>query len=255
MNSTQLSQRQHQFSIASNEEAFEYEGSDLEAMGSAVNYPKWIMEEFSPYLRGSVADIGAGTGNFSRFLLGTDLQHLHAFEPCERTHRTLSNRFLGESRFSSVNAFVTEVASDFAERFDAVVYNNVMEHVENDQAELEAVYRMLRPGGRVLIFVPALSWLYSDFDRSLGHYRRYDRDAGAELLLRSGFAVEVAKYVDVLGILPWWISMKMLKGRLTPGKVSLYDKVGVPLTRLVEKHIAPPLGKNLLFVGQKARGN
>lgn len=242
-------------SFSSASEAFEYEGSDLDAMASAQNYPKWIMEEFSPFLRGSVADVGAGTGNFSQFLLESGLQRLHAFEPCERMHQSLARRFPGEGRFASVNAYVTEVAGDFEGTFDAVVYNNVMEHVEKDQEELEAVYRILRPGGRVLIFVPALSWLYSAFDKSLGHYRRYDREGGMELLLRSGFTVEVAKYVDVLGILPWWLCMKLLKGRLSPGKVSLYDKVGVPLTRRLEKWVSPPVGKNLLLVGRKAWGN
>lgn len=234
---------------------FEYEGSDLEAMASAQNYPRWIVDEFAPHLRGSVADIGAGTGNFAHFLLQSRLTHLHAFEPCSRMYGTLSQRFSAEKRFSGVNAYVTDVFSEFEGAFDTVVYNNVMEHVEKDQAELEAVYRMLKPGGKVLIFVPALSWLYSDFDKSLGHFRRYDRSNGCELLLRSGFTVEVAKYVDVLGILPWFVCMKLLKGKLSPGKVSLYDKLGVPLTRAFERIVSPPVGKNLLLVGRKACGN
>lgn len=234
---------------------FEYEGSDLEAMSEARNYPRWIVEEFSPFLSGEVAEVGAGSGNFSGFLLEAGVKSLCAFEPSRKMHEKLHARFPDDKRFRSINAYVTDVADRYRNHFDSIVYNNVMEHVEDDEAELKAVYQMLKPGGRVLIYVPALSWLYSDFDRSLGHFRRYHRSSGSDLLVRTGFSVEVAKYADVLGVLPWWVCMKLLRGKLSGSSVSLYDKVGVPVTRLFESIIPPPIGKNLLLIGRKGWGN
>ncbi len=251
MNTPELTDNPIGFSLDSKFESFEYEGADLEAMGVAENYPKWIVEEFSPYLRGKIADVGAGSGNFSKFLLETKVDSIHAFEPCSRMHGILSRRYAEEKRLETVNAYVTDVAAEFAGQFDAVVYNNVMEHVADDEAELKAVYKMLKPGGCVLIYVPALQWLYSDFDRSLGHYRRYEKRSGAELLIRTGFAVDTVKYADVLGVLPWFLCMKVLRSKLSKGSVGLYDRVGVPLTRMVEKVCPMPLGKNLLMVGRK----
>lgn len=250
-----LTEKPSEFSLASAASAFEYEGSDLDAMGAATNYPKWIVEEFAPYLRGAIADVGAGSGNFSRFLLETEVDSIHAFEPCSRMHGLLERRYQAESRLTTVNAYVRDVVEDYSERFDAVVYNNVMEHVEDDEAELKAVYRMLRPGGCVLIYVPALQWLYSDFDKSLGHFRRYEKASGAQLLLKTGFSVEALKYADVLGVLPWFFCMKVLKRRLSKGNVGLYDRVGVPLTKAFEKIVPLPLGKNLLLVGRKEWNN
>ena len=237
--------------VESSADDFEYDGEDLEAMDAAENYPKWIVEEFSQFLIGDVADVGAGCGNFSRFLLGAPLRSLHAFEPSKRMYDRLVQRFPGDGRFRAVRGYVADMAEEYASRFDAVVYNNVMEHVQDDEAELRAVYRMLKPGGRVLIYVPALSWLYSDYDKSLGHFRRYSKLSGCDLLTKSGFSVEVAKYADVLGVLPWLLCMKVFKGKLSRGSVSFYDKVGVPLTRAIEKRVSAPLGKNLLLVGRK----
>lgn len=255
MNAPDLTDSPVGFSLASQYDTFEYEGSDLEAMGAAENYPKWIVEEFSPYLKGAIADVGAGSGNFSKYLLETEVDSIHAFEPCSNMHAILSKRYSSEARLKTVNSYVTEVAEAYRGRFDAVVYNNVMEHVEDDEAELKAVYQMLKPGGCVLIYVPALQWLYSDFDRSLGHFRRYEKATGSELLLRTGFAVETVKYADVLGVLPWFFCMKVFKGKLSKGSVGLYDRVGVPVTRMLEKIVPMPLGKNLLLVGRKEWDN
>ncbi|MDQ8197111.1 class I SAM-dependent methyltransferase [Pelagicoccus enzymogenes] len=255
MNTPELADPPLGFSADSRFGSFEYEGADLEAMGVAENYPKWIVEEFSPYLRGKIADVGAGSGNFSKYLLNADVESIHAFEPCSRMHGLLSKRYEQESRLEAVNGYVTDLAGEFEAKFDAVVYNNVMEHVADDEAELKAVYRMLKPGGCVLIYVPALQWLYSDFDRSLGHYRRYEKASGAELLLKTGFAVETVKYADVLGVLPWFLCMKVFRSKLSKGSVGLYDRVGVPVTRMIEKFVPMPLGKNLLMVGRKAWPN
>lgn len=230
----------------------EYDGVDLEAMAFAENYHRWIVDSFRPYLGASVAEIGAGCGNFSALLLKeAGLDRLCSFEPSYDMHSLMENRLREQPRFAAYNDFLSAKAGEFQEAFDAVVYNNVMEHVPDDVAEVRLARQTLKPGGHLLIFVPALSWLYSDFDRSLGHYRRYNKKDGVKLLADAGFQVLKARYVDLPGILPWLLFMKLLGQRLSPGKVSLYDKLVVPLTRAVESRCSPPVGKNLLLVGRK----
>src|SRR5215475_3171635 len=56
---------------------------------------------------------------------------------------------------------------------DTAVYINVLEHIEDDETELKTIFNALAPGGRILIFVPALPFLMSSMDRGLGHFRRY----------------------------------------------------------------------------------
>ena len=101
------------------------------------------------------------------------------------------------------------------------------------------------------IFVPALSWLYSSFDTSIGHFRRYHKKNLVNLVSELGFKIERCHYFDSLGILPWFIVMKMLKRSLNPKSVKWYDSIIIPWLKLVERFFIPPIGKNLLLVASK----
>ena len=72
-----------------------------------------------------------------------------------------------------------------------------------------------------------------------------------ELLQRANFSVINVKYFDILGILPWYIYFVMLKGSISSGGVSMYDKVIVPIMRKVESIIVPPIGKSIIAIGRK----
>ena len=111
--------------------------------------------------------------------------------------------------------------------------------------------RSLKPGGHVLILVPALRALYSDFDASIGHYRRYHKEDFRRLFDCAGLEPVSIRYMDLLGVIPWYVSMVLMKGRLNIGAVKLYDRVGVPVTRAIESIISPPLGKNILAIARR----
>jgi hypothetical protein len=123
--------------------------------------------------------------------------------------------------------------------------------VEDDRAELVHAWQALKPGGHLLVFVPALQWLYSDFDKHVGHFRRYAREALAADARAAGFDVEKARYFDAAGVMPWYIHFVLLRRSMGAGSVSLYDKVAVPATRFLERIVTPPIGKNILMVARK----
>lgn len=226
----------------------QYFGRDLEAMSFARNYHRWILAEFAPYLGASVAEVGAGTGSFSALLLDTPVARLIAYEPSANMFPALSAALAREPRAQAVNGFFG--TGDFAD-LDAVVYVNVLEHVEDDKAELVHAFARLRRGGHLLLFVPALSWLYSDLDRRLGHFRRYTRDGLEDLVRGAGFAVVKSRYFDLAGILPWYVNFVLLRNEMDARSVALYDRVVVPVMRRIEKLVRPPIGKNVLLVARK----
>ena len=228
----------------------DYFGRDLEAMSFAKNYYKWIINEFKPYFGQSLAEVGAGTGNFSELLI-EHIKHLVAFEPSENMYPLLKERFSKNLRVETINSTFSSECSNFKGYFDTIIYVNVLEHIENDEQELTYVYKTLRHAGHALIFVPALSFLYSNFDKNIGHFRRYYMKGLLEIIQRIGFNIKKAKYFDLVGIIPWYIAFVLLKRPLTGRKVSLYDKLAVPLVQKFESLIIPPLGKNLLIVIQK----
>ena len=130
-----------------------YFGKDLEAMVFAVNYNKWIMDEFKPYLGRKVAEVGAGTGNFSELLID-HVMNLVALEPSENMYPLLMKRFAGNPRVKAINSTFGSACSNFEGSFDSIVYVNVLEHIKNDEQEVSLVHNSLKFGGHALIFVP-----------------------------------------------------------------------------------------------------
>ena len=235
----------------------QYFGRDLEAMAFARNYHRWIADELAPFLGSRVAEVGAGSGNFSQLLLATPgVAELHAFEPSANMYPLLQAQLARFANARSTNGFFGDHAAEHRQAFDSICYVNVLEHVALDGDELRQASIALRPGGHLLVFVPALPWLFSKLDQDLGHHRRYRKAELVSVVESAGLEVSRVKYFDLPGVLPWFVAFVLLGRTLTGGSVSLYDRLLVPLTRRLEGAIEPPLGKNLLLVARKpdARG-
>jgi len=232
---------------------FKYEGRDLEAMSFARRYHDWILSMFTSFIGKRVAEVGAGSGSFTELLAALPVEELVAVEPSKEMFDQLVAHTEKDLRITCRNAFFGDVSPEYSNHFDSIVYVNVLEHVEDDAGELAQVYRALVPGGRVCIFVPALSWLYSEHDASIGHFRRYHKKQLTALLTSAGFSIPLVLYFDIVGIIPWFLLMKVGKMHPAPGSVDVYDRFVVPLSRVLESCIPLPIGKNLVIVGQKPK--
>jgi SAM-dependent methyltransferase len=232
------------------DERHAYEGRDLEAMAYARNYHDWIGAEFRDAMRGDIAEVGAGDGRFALRILAAGPRSLTLFEPSKDMYARQPDVLGAAPAVRRENATLAERAHEFRGAFDSVIYNNVLEHVADDAGELRLVRESLRAGGAVRIFVPALPMLMSDFDRSLGHFRRYTKPGLKALVERAGFRIERLHYLDAPGVLPWLVVMRWGRGRLSQRKVQAYDRL-VPLMRWSESRVRPPFGKNLLAVARR----
>lgn len=229
-----------------------YPGHDLEAMSVADRYNREIVSAFSPFLGERSIEVGAGIGNISVLLLERELEHLHVVEPDRVMHARISERLRGRTRVTVHRGFLsTVVAQDRVGGADSVVSVNVLEHVEEDIAELTLMRSVLRPGGHLCLWVPALPALYSDFDRALGHYRRYRKAELAAKVREAGFRTLRIEYRDIVGMAAWFLACRVLGLGLSPGKMRIYDRVVVPLTAGIERRLRLPVGKNLLVVARK----
>jgi SAM-dependent methyltransferase len=232
-----------------------YFAEDLEAMDSASNYYSWMLQAFSPHIGQRILEVGAGSGNFSKRLLERGPELLTCLEPSENVAAILESRLAGDSRAEARRGLLADHAADWQERYDTIFYINVMEHVEHDAAEVRLALSCLKPGGHLLIFVPALPWLYGKADEMFGHFRRYTKEAVEELFVGTQTVVRRSQYWDILGVLPWWVSFVLLqRSVMSGGMVKLYDRLVVPVARVLEGAVTPPIGKNVMLIAEKNAG-
>ncbi len=237
--------------ISNKTEKAKYYGKDLEAMNFAVNYHSWIYDELKPFIGKRLIEVGAGNGSFSEILLQSNPEQLVAIEPSENIFPELAKRFAKNKIVELINGPFKNNSFRKSENFDSVLFINVLEHIKNDFSALETAFKVLKDDGTLLIFVPAFNFLYSNFDKRVGHYRRYRKEPLEEKVKKAGFKVVQSKYFDSLGIVPWFFAFVMLKQEPSCSNVALYDNLVVPFLRKVEKKFTPPFGKNLLLIAKK----
>ncbi|MEY4680215.1 MAG: hypothetical protein RLZZ276_1864 [Pseudomonadota bacterium] len=227
-----------------------YSGTEnLEAMASAVRYNEFIRDlvrsHAPPRAQGDlVVDFGAGIGTFSDIFPARDLLCVEQ-DPAQRASlqaRGLATAGLEEIPGSSV-AFIYSI--------------NVLEHVVDDGAVLQALRGKLRPGGRLLVYVPAFRILWTDMDDLVGHVRRYRRGELVGRVEAAGLRVLHAEYADSAGFFATLLFKALGRlrgggGRLSPTAVALFDRMAFPVGRLLDRLLLGRLfGKNVVVVAMR----
>jgi len=228
----------------------EYAGSELSAFAEARNFHLYYMRLFGERLRGDVLEVGAGLGTFTEEILNAGVSHLTVCEPDSKMADQLAKTFAGRAHVVPGGIRDVPAASGL---FDAIVYVDVMEHIEDDRAEMMAAWERLKEGGALMIGGPAHSWLYSPFDASIGHYRRYDRRSVEQLVAScDGLDLEQFQYFDCLGMAlslgNKWLSRQSLPTR---GQVKFWNDVVLPFSRRIDPVLRYRLGKSFVAVARR----
>jgi SAM-dependent methyltransferase len=248
--------RDHRLSPLGREFPVEHFGADddVECLAASKHFFDWVLDEFAPYVRGRVLEVGAGTGTITRRLAERHVDvSVVAIEPAENMFRHLDAYAALEPRVKAHRTTLAEYVAGRPEAFDAIVYVNVLEHIADDAAEMRSAAAILRPGGAVLVFGPALEALYSELDHKAGHYRRYSIGQLRHIVEAAGLEVTSVGYFDVLGVLPYLVAYRWLRRPAISGStVWGYDRLIVPSSRLLQRAFGhPPIGKNILLIALK----
>lgn len=224
-------------------------GRVLEMHAGTPRLNEWYYSKFRSKVRGDVLELGCGIGNISR-LLARDADTLVATD--------VEDTYLGPLRdelgpHCEVMAYDLEgppPAAIAERRFDVVISMNVLEHVLDDAGAVRRLVGLLRPGGHVLTYVPAMPFAFSDMDKNLGHHRRYTRASFGALMTGAGLEVERLEYMNVLGLLGWWVNGKLLRRQIAdPTQVRTFERL-VPLVRL-EDRVRVPVGLGVIAHARK----
>lgn len=224
----------------------------LERLAGAERFNRWMYDRLARWLGDEVLEVGSGIGNLSQFLMDRRRVVLTDTEPAYRSY--LEERFGHEPGVRITSLTLPELPADLAgEPFDSVMCLNVLEHIERDVDSLIAMRSLLRPGGALVLLVPALSFLYGELDRQLGHVRRYSPEMVRERYAQAGLRVRHVEYFNLAGIPGWWFVGRVLKRAMIPtSSLRLYDTL-VPLFRL-ERLLPWRLGQSLIAIGVREAG-
>jgi SAM-dependent methyltransferase len=223
----------------------------LDSLEGAERYADWIFGLIRPYIGDRILEIGAGHGTFTRRLAR------HGQVTATEVSETCALRLL--SQFRELPNVRVEMANlDQAalngRHYDSAVLINVLEHIADDHSAVERLRDALVPGGRLVLYVPAFESLYSEFDRKIGHHRRYRAPELAALMEKSQLEVIDLRYVNILGAVGWWLLARQLRKTPTQGwPMKLFDRWIVPPMRRIEAAWPPPAGQSLLCVARRSQ--
>lgn len=230
-----------------------YIGNELELFSHAVNWKRYWGKKVIPFLGKQVLEVGAGMGTNTSFFLenGNEISKWVCLEPdarlAEQIHEKIPEEHRGKVEVST--RYLKEYNKK--EEFDAILYIDVIEHIKEDQAELEVAKSFLKKGGHLIILVPAHNYLYSNFDKEIGHFRRYNK-ARLKKAVGEGLSLEKLWYLDSVGTTASVFNKLFLKQSYpTVEQIKFWDRNLVTLSKVSDPLFGYHLGKSLLGVWKK----
>ncbi|MQA83129.1 MAG: methyltransferase [Streptosporangiales bacterium] len=221
-------------------------GREVEGNHAQPRYRRYQFDLISPHCGRSILEVGAGVGEFSAQF--TDRERLVLTDVDPIAVDEMGKRFADRSEIEACQLDLDGSLELDGEPVESVVAINVLEHIEDDVAALKSLARLVVPGGTIVLWVPAYQTLYGDFDRKVGHVRRYTPATMRGAVEAAGLTTRVCRPVNFLGGLAWWLAVRIGgTGSPRPGMVAVYDRLVVPVTRIVDR-LRPPFGQTVLCV-------
>ncbi|MFL5244270.1 MAG: class I SAM-dependent methyltransferase [Gemmataceae bacterium] len=232
---------------------YQYVGEELELFQHAVRWKSYFRSKISPYIRGNVLEVGSGIGATTRLLCDGNQKHWTCLEPDARLADKMNEWNVRDPLPIPNNLIIGSLINlPESDTFDSIIYIDVLEHIETDRQEIERAASHLNPGGALIVLAPAHQWLYTEFDRAIGHFRRYTARSLAASAPES-LKPERIFYLDSVGMIASMANRFLLKSRMpTLRQIRLWDSVFVRASAIVDPLFGFRLGKTVVGVWRHA---
>lgn len=230
-----------------------YAGSELELFAKATHWKTYLRERIAPDLASDVLEVGAGIGGSTKVFCSGRQKRWLCLEPDPLQASEIEKAIAARTLPGCCEARIGTLADLGDERFDLLLYIDVLEHIEDDRAELDRAAAHLKPGGRIVILAPAHNWLFTPFDRAVGHFRRYNK-AMLRAFQPNGLELNTLDYIDSAGLLASLANRFLLRQSMpTSWQIETWDRWLVPASRHLDRYLRGSLGKSILGVWTKPR--
>lgn len=231
-------------------ESFTYPGKELVLFQHARHWKKYFSRQVDPYINGHVLEVGAGIGSTTALLNNGTTEKWLMLEPDAQ----LSAELQKKTRSGSLpaNCLVqTGTIDQLGETFDTIIYIDVLEHIENDQAEIGKATALLNTGGHLIVLSPAFRFLYSPFDKEIGHFRRYNKKM-LRKLTAPGLRLVSNRYYDSVGFFASLLNKLLFRQKYPSQKqIAFWDNWMVPVSTITDKIFLHSFGKAIIAVWKK----
>ena len=224
-----------------------YPGAELDNFDKATIWRKYIFFQIKKFIKGNVLEVGAGIGSFTN-------NYKNLPNKITLSEIDQENLSLIKKKFKDTNInFTGDLTKNIKGNFDTIMYLNVLEHIEDDTKEINEAFQKLNPGGFLIILVPAHNNLYSEFDKAIGHFRRYEIKYFRNLKVNNSKLIKL-NFLDSAGYFLYYINKIFFKKEVYPSKLKIYiwDKFFTPITFILDKILFYKFGKNILYIIQKS---
>jgi 2-polyprenyl-3-methyl-5-hydroxy-6-metoxy-1,4-benzoquinol methylase len=228
---------------------FKYSGNELDLFEHAKNWKEYWLNQILPFVGKAILEVGAGIGATAKTLKSHKYESWVCLEPdaklCQEINRKIAAGVLPKSL--DVRA-ITSGKLEPSEQFDTILYIDVLEHIEDDISELEVVSKHLSNDGNIIILSPAHNFLYTPFDKKIGHHRRYNKKMLREIIPK-GMVIKELRYLDGIGLFASMANKLVLKtADPTQYQIQFWDRFMVNASRLIDPLLNYQIGKSILCI-------
>lgn len=229
-----------------------YIGNELHLFQYAENWKKYYGNFIRPYIKGKVLEVGAGIGSTTTHLCDGNHEEWLCLEPDPNMYNELKDK-IDAKKLPACCKSKKGVSADIdgTAKYDTILYIDVIEHIEDDRQELAHCMKHLNTNGHLIVLVPAHQFLFNEFDKAIGHYRRYNKK---KLLSAAPGDLQLQKlfYLDSVGLFASMMNKYFLKQDYpTIKQINFWDKAMVPVSKITDRIINYTLGKSLIGIWKK----
>ncbi len=219
-----------------------YDGYELEYFDDAFNFRKYQIQLVKKYLKKNLAEVGPGQGGLAKYYKKL-VSKICLIEPDKNLYKLLTKKF--KNRNIKVK---NTTISNINNKFDTIIYFDVLEHIKNDLKEVKEAKKKLNKNGYLIFNVPAHQYFYSNFDKSVGHIKRYNKKDFIEIQKKTGLVIEKLIYYDSVGFV-FLILNKIfsLSQKNLNHKIKFWNSL-IPISKIIDFVTFNNFGKSLLCV-------